>query len=98
MRRINEAEGHAQEILRVAEATAQGIRSIAQALQEPGGEDAMSLRIAEQWIAEFGKLAKSSNTMIIPTDIADITGTVAGLAKVLRSTGGAGEKTWSLES
>jgi regulator of protease activity HflC (stomatin/prohibitin superfamily) len=99
MRRINEADGHAQEILRVAEATAQGIRSIAQALQEPGGDDAMSLRIAEQWITEFGKLAKSSNTMIIPTDIADITGTVAGLAKVLRGTsGGSGEKTWSLDS
>jgi regulator of protease activity HflC (stomatin/prohibitin superfamily) len=99
IRRINEAEGRGQEIERVAAATATGLKLIAAAIQEPGGSDAISLRIAEQWIGEFGKLAKSSNTMIIPTDIADISGTVASLAKVLKSTVGAKEeKTWSLDS
>ncbi len=89
IRRINEAEGRAQEIEKVASATAKGLREIAAAIQEPGGDDAVSLRIAEQWIGEFGKLAKTNNTLIIPTDLADISGTVAGLAHVLKHTGGA---------
>jgi regulator of protease activity HflC (stomatin/prohibitin superfamily) len=83
-RRINEAEGRAQEIERVAQATAAGLRTIALAINEPGGKDAVSLRVAELWIDEFGKLAKTNNTMIIPTDLADISGTVASLAKVFK--------------
>ena len=83
-RRINEAEGRAQEIERVAQATAAGLRTIAMAINEPGGKDAVSLRVAELWIDEFGKLAKTNNTMIIPTDLADISGTVASLAKVFK--------------
>ncbi len=85
MKRINEAEGRALEIERLAKATAYGIREIAAAIKEPGGEDAVSLRIAEQWIGEFGKLAKVNNTMIIPTNIADISGTVASLTKVMKN-------------
>ena len=85
MKRINEAEGRAMEIERVAQATAFGIREIASAIKEPGGENAVSLRIAEQWIGEFGKLAKVNNTMIIPTNIADISGTVASLTKVMKN-------------
>lgn len=85
MKRINEAEGRALEIERVAQATAFGIREIASAIKEPGGENAVSLRIAEQWIGEFGKLAKVNNTMIIPTNIADISGTVASLTKVMKN-------------
>lgn len=85
MKRINEAEGRAMEIERVAKATAFGIREIATAINEPGGDNAVSLRIAEQWIGEFGKLAKVNNTMIIPMDIADISGTVASLAKVMKN-------------
>ena len=85
MKRINEAEGRALEIERLAKATSFGIREIAAAIKEPGGEDAVSLRIAEQWIGEFGKLAKVNNTMIIPTDIADISGTVASLTKVMKN-------------
>ncbi len=85
MEMINEAEGKALEIERVAQATAFGIREIAAAIKEPGGENAVSLRIAEQWIGEFGKLAKANNTMIIPTDLADISGTVASLTKVMKN-------------
>ncbi len=86
LKRVNEAEGRATEIERLAKATAFGIREIAAAIKEPGGEEAVSLRIAEQWIGEFGNLAKVNNTMIIPADIADISGTVASLTKVMKQT------------
>jgi len=81
-RRINEAEGQAQEILRVANATAEGIRQVARATLEPGGTDAINLRIAQQYLVEFGKLAQTNNTMIIPSNLADVAGLVAALGKV----------------
>ncbi len=81
IRRINEAEGRAQEISLVASATATGIREIASAISETsGGQDAVNLRLAEQYIAEFGKMAKEGNTMILPANMADI-GSVLTLAK-----------------
>ena len=82
MKRINEAEGRAQEIERVAMATAKGIREIALAINEPGGMNAVNLRIAEQYLNEFGKLAHTNNTMIIPSNLTDVAGTVATVAKV----------------
>ena len=82
MKRINEAEGRAQEIERVAMATAKGIREIALAINEPGGMNAVNLRIAEQYLNEFGKLAHVNNTMIIPSNLTDVAGTVATVAKV----------------
>lgn len=82
MKRINEAEGRGQEIERVAMATAKGIREIATAIQEPGGQWAVNLRIAEQYLNEFGKLAHVNNTMIIPSNLSDVAGTVAAVAKV----------------
>jgi len=83
MKRINEAEGRGQEIERVAMATAKGIREIANAISDRGGQDAVNLRIAESYLAEFGKLAKANNTMIIPSNLADISGMVASVAKVI---------------
>jgi regulator of protease activity HflC (stomatin/prohibitin superfamily) len=80
---INEAEGRASEIERIATATAQGIREIAMATNEPGGMTAVNLRIAEQYLGEFGKLAKTNNTMIIPTDLADISGVVGSITSVM---------------
>jgi regulator of protease activity HflC (stomatin/prohibitin superfamily) len=80
---INEAEGRASEIERIATATAQGIREIALAINEPGGMNAVNLRIAEQYLGEFGKLAKTNNTMIIPTDLADISGVVGSITSVM---------------
>jgi len=82
MKRINEAEGRGQEIERVAMATAKGIREIAAAINEPGGQFAVNLRIAEQYLNEFGKLAHANNTMIIPSNLSDVAGTVATVAKV----------------
>ncbi|MHC4890361.1 MAG: band-7 C-terminal domain-containing protein, partial [Planctomycetota bacterium] len=68
-KRINEAEGRAVEIQRVAEATAKGIREIASAINEKGGINAVNLRIAEQYLNEFGKLAKTNNSIIIPSNL-----------------------------
>ena len=76
-KRINEAEGRAAEIEKVALATAYGIREIAKAINEQGGSDAVRLRIAEQYLGEFGKLAQTNNTMIIPTNLSDIAGMIA---------------------
>jgi regulator of protease activity HflC (stomatin/prohibitin superfamily) len=61
---INEAEGQAQAILAVATATAEGLQRVAASLQAPGGDAAMQLRIAEQYIREFGNLAKEGNTFV----------------------------------
>jgi len=83
MKRINEAEGRAKEIELVAVATAQGIREIAAAIQAPGGESAVNLRVAEQYIKEFGNLAKVNNTVILPTDLSDIGGMVAAATKLI---------------
>ncbi|MCK4293480.1 MAG: paraslipin [Planctomycetes bacterium] len=83
-KRINEAEGRAVEILKVAEATANGIREIAKAINEKGGVNAVNLRIAEQYLNEFGKLAKTNNSIIIPTDLADIAGVIKAAASVIK--------------
>ncbi|HML76400.1 MAG TPA: stomatin-like protein [Anaerohalosphaeraceae bacterium] len=75
-KRINEAEGRAAEIEKIAMATATGIREIAKAINEQGGADAVKLRVAEQYLNEFGKLAQTNNTMIIPTNLSDIAGMI----------------------
>lgn len=83
-RRINEAEGRASEIERVAFATAKGIREIASAIGEAHGSEAVNLRIAEQYLQEFGKLAKQNNTMIIPSNLSDISSVIASISQVLK--------------
>lgn len=80
---INEAKGRAEEIQLIAEATGAGIERIATSINQPGGSDAVSLRIAEQYVEQFGNLARETNTMILPAELADIGGVVAGLAKTL---------------
>lgn len=82
MKRINEAEGRGQEIERVAMATAKGIREIANAISDKGGIDAVNLRIAESYLAEFGKLAQKNNAMIIPSNLSDVAGVVASVGKI----------------
>jgi regulator of protease activity HflC (stomatin/prohibitin superfamily) len=82
-KRINEAEGQAKEIQLVAHATADGIKKIAESLSLTGGETAANLRVAEKYIAEFGKLAKENNTMIIPSNMGDISSMVATVMSVL---------------
>ncbi|WP_111640753.1 stomatin-like protein [Marinimicrobium alkaliphilum] len=80
-RQINEAEGKAREIQLIAEATADGIRRVAEAINNEGGQEAVSLRVAEQYVREFGKLAKETNTMILPAELSNIGGAVAALTK-----------------
>jgi len=84
MKRINEAEGLAKEIELVAIATAQGIRKIAEAIEMPGGADAVNLLVAEQYIGEFGKLAKEGNTLIIPSNLSEVGGMVAAATSLIK--------------
>jgi regulator of protease activity HflC (stomatin/prohibitin superfamily) len=74
---INEAEGQASAILAVAEATAEGIRKVAEAINLPGGFEAVQLRVAEQYIGQFGQLAKESNTLVLPANAADVGSMIA---------------------
>jgi len=74
---INEAQGEAEAILAVATATAEGLRKVANAVIDQGGSEAMQLRIAEQYIGEFGNLAKTGNTFVVPANLADLTSMMA---------------------
>lgn len=85
-KRINEALGKAAEIESIATATANGIRAIAEAINSDHGIDAVNLRIAEQYLMEFGKLASTNNTMIIPQNMADISGVIATATSVFKET------------
>ena len=81
-KRINEAAGRASEIEQVANATANGLRAIALAITEENGLNAVNLRIAEQYLNEFGKIAKENNTIILPSNLSDIAGMVATATSV----------------
>lgn len=83
MRQINEAMGKSEEITLLATATADGLQRISETINAPGGKEAVNLRIAEQYVKEFGNLAKVNNTMILPSNLTDIGGTVAALGKIL---------------
>jgi regulator of protease activity HflC (stomatin/prohibitin superfamily) len=76
-KRINEAEGNAQAIMLVAKATADGLKMVSDVLSVPGGKDAARLRVAEEWVRQFGELAKNSNTMIVPSSTSDMAGMIA---------------------
>lgn len=82
-KRINEAEGRAAEIEAIANATAHGISQIAKSIGNDNGIDAVNLRIAEQYLQEFGKLAKTTNTMIIPQNMNDVSSMLATAMKVM---------------
>jgi regulator of protease activity HflC (stomatin/prohibitin superfamily) len=84
---INEAEGQGQAILTIANATAEGIRRIAEAIQSPGGQDAVNLRVAEQYITQLGNIAKTTNTVVLPANLADAGSLVATALTVMKSMG-----------
>jgi regulator of protease activity HflC (stomatin/prohibitin superfamily) len=79
---INEAEGEAQAILAVATATAEGLRRVATALSERGGIEAMQLRVAEDYLTQFGNLAKAGNALVVPANLSDVAGMIAVATKV----------------
>jgi regulator of protease activity HflC (stomatin/prohibitin superfamily) len=85
-KRINEAAGRASEIEQLAKATANGLRAISSAISEENGLNAVNLRVAEQYLFEFGKLAKTNNTLIIPSNLTDIAGVVATATSVFNET------------
>ncbi|WP_219999429.1 stomatin-like protein [Nitrospira lenta] len=74
---INEAEGAASAILAIAQATAEGLRKVAETIQMPGGQEAVQLRVAEQYITKFGELAKTTNTLILPATVSDVGSMIA---------------------
>jgi regulator of protease activity HflC (stomatin/prohibitin superfamily) len=84
---INEAEGQAAAIMAVATATAEGIRRVAEAIKLPGGFEAVQLRVAEQYIGQFGELAKTSNTLVLPANVADVGSMIALAMTAIKAEG-----------
>jgi regulator of protease activity HflC (stomatin/prohibitin superfamily) len=85
MQQINEAQGEAEAILAVATATAEGLTRVANAVIAQGGAEAMQLRIAEQYIGEFGNLAKAGNTYVVPANLTDLTSMMALATDIAKS-------------
>ena len=83
---INEAAGEAEAILAVATATAEGLRRVAEAVALPGGREAMQLRVAEDYIQQFGSLAKATNTLVVPANLSDIASMIAVATRVFDET------------
>ena len=88
---INEAQGEAAAILAVAEATAEGLKKVAEALNAEGGDKAMQLRVAEDYLERFGSLAKEGNTLIVPANLSDMTSMIGAATRVLQATRAPGE-------
>ncbi|MBH0189808.1 MAG: paraslipin [Nitrospira sp.] len=84
---INEAEGAAAAILAIAQATAEGLRRVAETIQVPGGQEAVQLRVAEQYIGKFGELAKATNTLILPATVSDVGAMIALAMNSIKQTG-----------
>jgi regulator of protease activity HflC (stomatin/prohibitin superfamily) len=84
---INEAEGAAAAILAIAQATAEGLRRVAETIQVPGGQEAVQLRVAEQYITKFGELAKTTNTLILPASVSDVGSMIAVAMNAMRQIG-----------
>ncbi len=88
-KRINEAEGRAQEIAVLAEATAYGVKRVAEAIQKPGGEQAVNMRVVQQYIQELGKVIERAKISVVPGELANIKGVFEGLGRVTQNMGGA---------
>ena len=83
LQQINEAEGEAAAILAVATATAEGIRRVAEATRLPGGAEAIQLKVAEQYIGEFGKVINNADTIILPANVADVASMITTAMQVV---------------
>jgi regulator of protease activity HflC (stomatin/prohibitin superfamily) len=81
---VNEAEGQAAAILAVATATAEGLRQVGGALSERGGVEAMQLRIGEEYVRQFGKLAKESTTLVVPGNLSDLASVISMATSIVR--------------
>ena len=85
---INEAEGEAAAILAIATATAEGLSRVAKSLNEAGGDAAMQLRVAENYLGQFGKIAKEGNTLVVPANLADISSMIALATNIVKKGSG----------
>jgi regulator of protease activity HflC (stomatin/prohibitin superfamily) len=83
---INKAQGEAAAITAVADATADAIRKIASAIQQPGGEQAVQLKVAERAIDAFAQLAQKNNTMIVPSSVSEVSALIASAMGVIKGT------------
>ncbi len=86
---INKAQGEAAAITAVADATADAIRKIAAAIQQPGGEQAVQLKVAEKAVDAYGQLARTNNTMIVPGHMGEVAGLIGTAMALLKGGGGA---------
>lgn len=84
-RKINIADGEAYEVLKVAEATAKSLELIAKAIEGKGGAEAVNMKLGQQYLTQFGNLAKVNNSMIIPSDLANIAGVIKAASSVLKT-------------
>lgn len=85
MASINRAQGEAEAVKLVAEATAKALYMVAQATQVPGGMQAVNLKVAEKYVDAFGNLARTNNTLIVPSNMADIASLIAGAMSVVKA-------------
>ena len=81
---INRAMGEAEAVKLVARATAEAIHMVAQTIRQPGGMEAVNLKVAEQYVQAFGQVAKAGNTLILPGNMADVGGLVASAMAIVR--------------
>jgi len=84
-KQINEADGQAHAIQAIAVATAEGLTKVAEAIKAEGGVEAVQLRVAEKYVEQFGHLAKSSNTLVLPATLSDVGSMIALAMNVLKS-------------
>ena len=82
--RINRAQGEAEALKLVAQASADAIRLVADAINQPGGNEAVNLKVAEQYVDAFAKLAKEGNTLIMPANVADIGSLVSAGMSIIK--------------
>ena len=82
---INTAQGQAAAILSIAEANAKAIRQVAEAISSPGGINAVNLKVAEQYVAAFANLAKTGNTLIVPSNLADLATLVTSVTTMFKA-------------
>jgi regulator of protease activity HflC (stomatin/prohibitin superfamily) len=82
---INRAEGQAKAIVALAEANAEALRQIAAAIREPGGQEAVNLKVAEQYVGAFGALAKTNNSIIVPANLGDMSGLIASAMQIVKT-------------
>ncbi len=82
---INRAQGEAAAITAIAEATAGALRQVGAAIEQPGGIEAVNLRVAEQYVDAFGKLAKTGTSLIVPANVGDMSSLIATAMQVVKT-------------